>query len=571
MAAPDDTQLRGLINSNLPDSPPNRPRRIKAAILRATLFAAIDWVKTGINNNLTTWLRLSDRQPGGANTDAVYRTAKTVLGRDYSNGTAAALEATDAWLDTLNGNRVSPFFTITNSTDGLAATRYFAIGELPAGTGGTFDFAQVAFLGKPWDNGSGSPIELDLYFANRGGFKYQYTSRGDANATGIICQQMSDGRTVIYMVADNQFKAISARFVNFAQAIIYSTPSYTTNLLGTEVFNSTKPSTYRPIQALRLRFPSFTLTNGDGGFPPAPISEAGAAQLSLGANWIGGSSSLDLINSNTAGGGFAFWQQIGASAKRLLAFLNSNGDLILGGNGAGPSEKLHVIGNMLLTAILKFPSVLANRKITLYDVNGNEHQFYGFGVNGGALRYQVGTTGDAHVFYAGTSSATSNELMRLQGDGKLGLGNTSPEFLLDAAINNPAGGVIAQFTNSSNGTQGGSTGAFIQIHQGGIAKWRFGIPAGVSALAFHAFAGGAYPEVMRLTENKRVLIGTTSENDRDLLQVNGSISAKFNKQSSNPSSGETPLDSWRVIKNTSNGEVRLWVNDGGTMKSVLLS
>ncbi|PRY47108.1 hypothetical protein CLV58_101174 [Spirosoma oryzae] len=567
MAAPDDTQLRGLINSNLPDSPPNRPRRIKAAILRATLFAAIDWVKTGINNNLTTWLRLSDRQPGGANTDAVYRTAKTVLGRDYSNGTAASLEATDAWLDTLNGNRVSPFFTITNSTDGLAATRYFAIGELPAGTGGTFDFAQVAFIGKPWDNGGGSPIELDLYFANRGGFRYQYTSRGDANATGIICQQMSDGRTVIYMVSDNNFKAISARFVNFAQAIIYSTPTYTTNLLGTEVFNSTKPSQYKPIQAFRQRFPSFTITNGDGGFPPAPITEPGSAQLSLGANWIGGSSELAFINSNISGSGFSFWQQAGAATKRLLAFLNGNGDLILGGSGGGASEKLHVIGNFLLNGILKFPFALANKKIALLDPNGNDHQFDGFGYDANGMRYQIDATTNNHIFYAGTSSATSVELMRIQGNGRVGINRSNLAYPFDAGGNNPPDSIVAQFINLTGG--GGGNGGFIRLAQVDAGNWDLGVLNNNHFIIRGWNGAGAIVERARFTPDGRFLIGQTVPNDRDLLQVNGSISGKVSRQGGDAQSSELAADCWRVVHNTSTGQTRLVVNIGGSIKSML--
>lgn len=203
--------------------------------------------------------------------------------------------------------------------------------------------------------------------------------------------------------------------------------------------------------------------------------------------------------------------------------------------------------------------------------NNNDHQVYAIGVDPTMFRSQIDSTVARFGWFAGTSSATSNELMRLQGDGKLALGNTAPDYLFEAGTSNPAGGVIARFSNTSNGGATGATGAYIQIHQGGVTQWRIGVPAGVSALAFHAYGNVTYPEVMRLTETLRLLLGTTTDNGRDLMQVNGSISGKVYKQGANPSAGEVPVDAFRLVKNTSNGEVRLWVNDGGTMKSTLLS
>lgn len=38
-----------------------------------------------------------------------------------------------------------------------------------------------------------------------------------------------------------------------------------------------------------------------------------------------------------------------------------------------------------------------------------------------------------------------------------------------------------------------------------------------------------------------------------------------------PTTTDITASKWAIYKNTSSGNVRLWVNDGGTMKSVLLS
>ena len=45
----------------------------------------------------------------------------------------------------------------------------------------------------------------------------------------------------------------------------------------------------------------------------------------------------------------------------------------------------------------------------------------------------------------------------------------------------------------------------------------------------------------------------------------------FYSQSTNPGTTGVPSGTWSVWKNTASGEVRLWANDGGVMKSVLLS
>ncbi|MVM29931.1 hypothetical protein GO755_07800 [Spirosoma sp. HMF4905] len=79
MAAPGDTLLKSLIDSNIPDVTPTQQRRSKASFVRYLLYQLIDWVTTAINGNLTTWLRTSDNQPGGSNTDAIYRAGKISL------------------------------------------------------------------------------------------------------------------------------------------------------------------------------------------------------------------------------------------------------------------------------------------------------------------------------------------------------------------------------------------------------------------------------------------------------------------------------------------------------------
>ncbi|MVM37267.1 hypothetical protein GO730_05830 [Spirosoma sp. HMF3257] len=72
--------------------------------------------------------------------------------------------------------------------------------------------------------------------------------------------------------------------------------------------------------------------------------------------------------------------------------------------------------DLTVNNFLKFDNNLANKKIVLYDL-GSDHQFFGFGIQADTFRYQLGSASGSHVFYTGTSPATSAELVRLQGNG----------------------------------------------------------------------------------------------------------------------------------------------------------
>jgi hypothetical protein len=84
------------------------------------------------------------------------------------------------------------------------------------------------------------------------------------------------------------------------------------------------------------------------------------------------------------------------------------------------------IGNATPNAPLQFANNVINRKIVLYQGPNNDHQFYGLGVNNLVFRYQVDATTADHVFYAGASTTTSNELMRIKGNGNVTIGTATP-------------------------------------------------------------------------------------------------------------------------------------------------
>ncbi|MBX2965539.1 MAG: tail fiber domain-containing protein [Cyclobacteriaceae bacterium] len=118
---------------------------------------------------------------------------------------------------------------------------------------------------------------------------------------------------------------------------------------------------------------------------------------------------------------------------------------------AAPTNGLIVQGNVGIgittpNAPLQLASSIGNRKLVLYDVNNNDHQFYGFGVQSGMIRYQTQSNVSSHIFFAGATPTTSTELMRIQGNGNVGIGRSPAANRLEVegnASKAAAGGWLA--------------------------------------------------------------------------------------------------------------------------------
>ena len=88
------------------------------------------------------------------------------------------------------------------------------------------------------------------------------------------------------------------------------------------------------------------------------------------------------------------------------------------------------IGTTTPHAPLQFGNTLNNRKIVLWEAADDDHQFYGLGMGNSALRYQTASVNNDHIFYAAASNTASTELLRIKGNGNVGIG-TDPVYRLD--------------------------------------------------------------------------------------------------------------------------------------------
>lgn len=79
-------------------------------------------------------------------------------------------------------------------------------------------------------------------------------------------------------------------------------------------------------------------------------------------------------------------------------------------------------GNVRFNGVTTMGARLSPKLLSIWDSapdDGTRHDYLGFGVSGGMLRYHVGGSGDDHVFFSATGQSTSKELMRVKGNGEV--------------------------------------------------------------------------------------------------------------------------------------------------------
>lgn len=92
---------------------------------------------------------------------------------------------------------------------------------------------------------------------------------------------------------------------------------------------------------------------------------------------------------------------------------------------ASPTFATLGVGTAPNSSFITVADTTQNRKIVIWSGGlSNDHQYFGMGLNTNAYRFQVNNSGSDFVFYAGTSTTTSQEVFRVSGAGGIKLPTT---------------------------------------------------------------------------------------------------------------------------------------------------
>lgn len=183
-------------------------------------------------------------------------------------------------------------------------------------------------------------------------------------------------------------------------------------------------------------------------------------------------------------------------------------------------------------------NTIKNRKIVLFNVGNDDHQYYGFGINGGTLRYQAASSADGHRFYCALNSSSSQELLSIYNAG------ITAQRLLNMnsnAINNvttlssativntgtikTAGFVSGHRTITTN-TSLTETDSIISVNTSS-SSITITLPL-ISGLTYSAGRQWTIKDISGLASRNNIIINTTSPNLLDgsnTLRVNASYSS----------------------------------------------
>ena len=207
-----------------------------------------------------------------------------------------------------------------------------------------------------------------------------------------------------------------------------------------------------------------------------------------------------------------------ATGSNLIATNNSHtiGNIFTTGGNVGigittPSASLE-ISTTNTYGQLYLSNTVQNRKLVLWIDSNNIHQFHGFGVNASILRYQVSAVSTNHVFYAGASATSSNELMRITGAGNVVIAGSTSTTAVSAA-NFYGTNMTIGTLNASNGITASNINFTGDIFKNGTLYVSSQWLGTTGNIVYYGTTGSGY------------LVGIGTSNPTQALDVVGSIRA----------------------------------------------
>lgn len=194
--------------------------------------------------------------------------------------------------------------------------------------------------------------------------------------------------------------------------------------------------------------PTFVDITADGGVNVGFTGTPTAKTVKVGDTnfYMQNSSGTPMINFDSAD-----FMTYNRTTDLLAVVLGTSTKWSVSGTQLNSYVNTYIGGSGTPNSYLQFPSDLVRRKITLYEVADNDHQFLGFGTQTGGLVYQVNSLTDSHKFYTGTSASTSDLLLEISGKKSLIIGD-------GAVATNAIDGFL--YISSCAGTPTGTPSAF---------------------------------------------------------------------------------------------------------------
>jgi hypothetical protein len=336
------------------------------------------------------------------------------------------------------------------------------------------------------------------------------------------------------------------------------------NYIGT---TDAQPLVFRTNAAEHMRITSGGNVGINNGAPLSPLSFASTdgAKIALFDN----GSATEHYGLGVSGGLLNYQVMTGAAHSFRTGGKNADGTELMRIQSDG---KVGISNNAPLVPLAFASSV--GPKISLYDA-GSATDNFGFGIASNTLAYHV-VPGGVHSFFAGGKAADGTELMRIQGDGNVGIGTTAPAAKLDvngtariagsagtpaAIMGRDASGNVNNITLGANLSLAG--GILSATGGGGAAGWELTGNTGTTPATNFIGTADAQPlvvrtnntERMRVMNDGRVGIGTSTPSPTSLLDVDSgyiSLTSTYGLHWGNDPLGERIYTYWNLGGPTGN-------------------